>query len=133
MKFRWLILSLVHPAISVCFLALGHLLPAGRITGGIGYLASLLAFLINLPGVFLIQPFYTSSGSDSIGTTSFIFAMMLFLTWILVIAPLCYFISRIYCRYRKSEQSGPDNPRPSGTSGTADAGASAPPEASGGI
>ncbi len=34
---------------------------------------------------------------------------------------------------KMSEQSGPDNPRPFGTSGTADAGASAPPEASGGI
>jgi len=33
----------------------------------------------------------------------------------------------------KSEQSGPDNPRPCGTSGMSDAGASAPPEASGGI
>lgn len=31
------------------------------------------------------------------------------------------------------EQSGPDNPRPCGTSGMSDAGASAPPEASGGI
>jgi hypothetical protein len=35
--------------------------------------------------------------------------------------------------WNKTEQSGPDNPRPFGTSGTSDAGASAPPEASGGI
>jgi hypothetical protein len=34
-------------------------------------------------------------------------------------------------RRKKTEQSGPDNPRPCGTSGTSDARASAPPEASG--
>lgn len=39
----------------------------------------------------------------------------------------------VFFRPKQIEQSGADNPRPCGTSGMSDAGASAPPEASGGI
>jgi hypothetical protein len=57
-------LAAVHGGFSVTLLGISHLMPMGGLGGGIGHITALLAFVLNLPGVLTLKPFYTSSPSD---------------------------------------------------------------------
>ena len=58
------ILTAIHGTFSLGLLLLSSILPAGGFAGGIGYIAALGAFLINLPGCLTLHHFYAASVSD---------------------------------------------------------------------
>ena len=105
---RWFLFSLIHPTFSVAGFSLGVLLPSGGVWGGIGFLATMLTFLINLPGVFFAQLFYTSSPSEPTGVKYVIFVTMAIFTWLVIIVPLFYLIARIIAKL-KAEQGAAAN------------------------
>ena len=64
MKWTPITLTAIHGGFSFFFLAVSHLMPMGGAGGGIGSLITLLAFIINLPGILTLKQFYTSSPND---------------------------------------------------------------------
>ena len=104
-------------------------------------------------GVALIWGLIAYCGFAALHSTQHISCPLERSTWLLVTIGAnalgsCIYYCTVYQTFRRDgfgsllsrkkqkkeiEQSGPDNPRPCGTSGMSDAGASAPPEASGGI
>ena len=91
--YRWFLVSLAHPAISVLCLILGSTISGGPL-GWLGYTAALLAFLASLPGVLLIKQFYRSTPWDSASTQYLVYFSMIAITWLCVVVPACYLISR---------------------------------------
>lgn len=90
---RWFLVSLAHPLFSVIGIVLGHTISGGP-CGWLGYAAALSAFLVNLPGVLLIKPFYHSTPTELASTTCLVYFAMIAITWLLVVVPTCYLVSR---------------------------------------
>jgi hypothetical protein len=90
---RWFLVSLVHPALSTLCVILGSTISGGPL-GSLGYASALLAFLANLPGVFLIKPFYRSTPLEPVATKVFVYVSMIAATWLFVVVPACYLTSR---------------------------------------
>lgn len=74
------LIPLLHASSSLALLAAGAMLPSGGNLGAVPYIASLLFFLINLPGVLLLQLFYTSSPEILWNEKAFVFAGMFLAT-----------------------------------------------------
>ena len=91
--YRWFLVSLVHPVLSLLCLILSSTITGGPL-GWLGYATALFAFLANLPGVLLIQPFYRSTPFEPASTKYFVYVSMIGITWLLVVVPACYLISR---------------------------------------
>jgi hypothetical protein len=86
---RWFLVSLVHPALSAVGLILGN-----TFSGVMGYAPALLAFIANLPGIFLIKTVYHSTPSEPASMKFFFCFWMIAVTWLLVVVPACYLTSR---------------------------------------
>jgi len=93
---RWFFVSLVHPVLSALCIFFGS-----TISGWFGYATALLAFLANLPGVFLIKPFFRSTPLEPASTKYFGYVSMIAITWLLVVVPACYLTSR-FLSYRSA-------------------------------
>lgn len=90
---RWFLVSLVHPVLSALGVILGSIH-----SGALGYASALLTFLANLPGVFLIRPFYQSTPLEPLTTKVFVYVSMIGITWLLVVVPACYSTARFLNR-----------------------------------
>ena len=88
-RHTWLIVSLVHPAVSAICIVLGS-----TISGWFGYSAALLAFLANLPGVMVIKQFHQSTPVDSTTAVDSFYFSMIGITWFFIVPPACYLSSR---------------------------------------
>lgn len=87
---RWFLISLAHPLLSALGIVLGS-----TISGWLGYAAPLLTFLVNLPGIFLIHQFTQPVPADPASTMDpFVVVSMIALTWLFVVAPACFLVSR---------------------------------------
>ncbi len=86
---RWFLVSLVHPALSALGLILGS-----TFSGVIGSAPALLAFVANLPGIFLINAVYHTTLPEPVSTMVYFCISMIALTWLLVVVPACYLTSR---------------------------------------
>jgi hypothetical protein len=91
--FRWFLVSLVHPALSALGLILGS-----SFSGVIGYAPALLAFVANLPGIFLIKTVYHSTPPEPVSTMVYFCISMIAVTWLLVVVPACYLTSRFLAK-----------------------------------
>jgi len=79
---RWFLVSLVHPALSALGLILGS-----THSGVLGYAPGLLAFIANLPGIFLIKTVYQSTPSEPVATKVYFCFSMIAIIWLLVVVP----------------------------------------------
>lgn len=86
---RWLLVSLVHPALSALGLVIGS-----TSSGAVSYAAALSAFVANLPGIFLIKATHYSTPVEYGSTDNFFCFWMIAVTWLLVVVPACYLTSR---------------------------------------
>ncbi len=86
---RWFLVSLAHPALSALGLILGS-----TFSGVMGYAPALLAFVANLPGIFLIKTVYHSTPPEPVSTKVYFCFSMIAITWLLVVVPACYLTSR---------------------------------------
>ena len=106
---RWFLISLVHPAISVSLALISIILPStglsgtgGAIIGAVGYAATLGTFMINLPGVLIIQKTgYIHSASDPEWMVYAGIATIILLTWALAVLPICCLLGLLIHRAKK--------------------------------
>ena len=88
---KWLLLSLTHPAISVTGLTLGSLPSMGMPLNAILYFCTLLAFVLNLPGIWLVQ---SLQPVIDLSTNTYVCSLLItVLTWAIVVLPVCMLIS----------------------------------------
>ena len=100
---RWFLFSLVHPAATFVLAMITTILPStglsgvgGTIIGVTGYAAALGTFMINLPGVLIIQKSgYVSSPHQPEWLTYAGIAIVTMLTWLLCVLPACWLVARL--------------------------------------
>lgn len=95
---RWILLSLIHPALSACLLLLPALLGHASLHSFLGvvlYYALLATFCINFPGIALLHAIFRLdwNAHKTLGVI-----LMVILTWLIVVLPACILISRIQRR-----------------------------------
>lgn len=100
---RWFRLSLLYPVVTLAFAGFSAVLPMGGTFGALGYVLALLAFILNLPGVLVVQRFYHSTASPTTGAYSFLLVAAL-ITWLACIIPLACLASAIARRLRRASR-----------------------------
>ncbi len=90
----WLKLSFLHPAVSVLLLSVAYLAPEPPAWGAVGYFTLMLGFLLNLPGVAVVNMLRPMVSDEAI------LVVMILFTWGCVVVPVCFGLSRLM-RWRK--------------------------------
>jgi len=108
---RWFLISLVHPVVTFVLAIITTILPStgltglgGTMIGATGYVAALATFMINLPGVIMIQRSgYVSSPTQPDWMVYVGIAVITALTWLLCVLPLCWLVARLLRRHRSTK------------------------------
>ena len=86
---RWLPYSFLYPIVTWGFYGLSSSLPSGGSFGAVGYVLAMLAFLLNLPGILVVQRFYHSATASKF-VSNLVFPAASLITWALCIIPITW-------------------------------------------
>ncbi|MEO6847635.1 MAG: hypothetical protein ABI443_08805 [Chthoniobacterales bacterium] len=102
----WFFCSLVHPVISVGFIAAALLLPGTGTLGKIAENVGIWSFMINLPGLWIVRHIHQSTIAEPQYVKLLYFALMVFVTWAIIVVPCSWLIARLV-RWIRTLRTGP--------------------------